>query len=362
MAVSINVKNFGAIGDGIADDSAAIQKALDHGADIVEIPEGMYRITATLLVSSHTRIEAHPQARIFSCGDTPKKQGDFLLSNRNLADGNCNIVLHGGIWDGNHQGKYNTKNPDLFAPNAWSGAVLNFFNVSDLVLEDLIVADSVTFFVRLGKIENFTIRNIGFRGEPSGFNQDGLHFSGFVRNGLIENITALTPMQTTDDMLALNADDSLERLENRDLLRGPIENLIFRNIYAESCYTAIRMLSVTAPIRNIRFENIRVGCLKFAINMDAARYCRTPLFNEADHHDGVGEISNIVIDNMQVWRVGEFTGPLICDESNSENVIIKDFKRLIEKDEQPAAPTIQTANIPDRSKQAFARAMQEFLI
>ena len=107
----------------------------------------------------------------------------------------------------------------------------------------------------------------------------------------IENVRALTDGQTNDDMLALNADDSLERLENRGLLRGPIENLTFRNVFAENCYTAIRMLSVTAYIRNIRFENIRCGCRNYAINMDAARYCRTPLFDAKDYPNGVGDIS-----------------------------------------------------------------------
>ena len=358
---SVNVRSFGAAGDGISDDSPAIQQALDCGAQTVVIPAGCYRICRTLKVSSNTRIEADANARIFSCGDTPKHQGDFLLSNRDLEKGNCNIELHGGIWDGNHQGRYNKKNPDLFAPDAWSGTVLNFFNVKNLVLEDLIAANSVCFFTRFGKIDNFLIRNIGFQGEPSGVNQDGLHFSGFVRNGLIENVTALTPMQTTDDMLALNADDSLERLENRDLLRGPIENLTFRNIYAESCYTAIRMLSVTAPIRNIRFENIKAGCRRYVINMDAARYCRTPLFKPEDHPDGVGDISNIVFDNMQVWRVGEYDGALICDESNSENIVFRNFRRVAEYDSQlTTAPTILTRNVKPE-KQGFARAIKPFL-
>ena len=64
-----------------------------------------------------------------------------------------------------------------------------------------------------------------------------------MRNGLIEDIRAENG-QTNDDLLALNADDSIVRLENRDILRGPIENLTFRNIHAENCYTAIRLLNV----------------------------------------------------------------------------------------------------------------------
>ncbi|MBQ7404403.1 MAG: endopolygalacturonase [Lentisphaeria bacterium] len=356
---TVNIREFHAVGDGTADDTNAIQKALDCGSGTVVIPRGDYRITGTLLVSSHTRIEADPDARIFSCGDTPKKQGDFLLSNRDTEHGNTNIVIHGGVWDGNNQGKYNTKNPDLFAPDAWSGTVLNFFNVTNLILEDLIVANSVVFYTRFGKIDNFVIRNIGFRSEKPGFNQDGLHFSGYVRNGLIENVSALTPGQTTDDMLALNADDSLERLENRGLLRGPIENLTFRNIYAENCYTAIRMLSVTAPIRNIRFENIKAGCRCFAINMDAARYCMTPLFDEKDYPEGVGKISNIVIDGMEVWKSGECSLPLIRNESNSENITVRNFKRINELDTQPDVPTIQSRFVK-KNGSSFAEVFEKW--
>ncbi|MBO4513312.1 MAG: hypothetical protein J5746_11150 [Victivallales bacterium] len=342
--MSVNVKNFGAVGDGIADDSPAIQRALCSGASVVEIPEGNYRIVTTLKVPSHTRIVAAKNARIFSCGDTPKHQGDFLLTNDDFEGGNTQISICGGVWDGNNTGKCNTKNPDIFALDAWCGTVLNFFNVTNLVLEHLIIANSVVYNIRFGRVSNFLIRDIGFFSDTPGFNQDGLHFSGYCRNGLVENITALTEGQTNDDMLALNADDSIERLENRGLMRGPIENLTFRNVFAEDCHTAIRMLSVTAPIRNIRFENIRCGCRCYAINMDAARYCRTPLFDDKDYPNGVGDISNIVIDGMEVWKTHERDTPLVCNETNSDNVTVRNFRRAIERDRRPDVPTVVTRN------------------
>jgi polygalacturonase len=75
MSNEVNVREFGATGNGITDDSCAIQKALDSGASVVKIPAGNYRIVTTLKVSSDTRIEAEPDTRIFSCGETPKRQG-----------------------------------------------------------------------------------------------------------------------------------------------------------------------------------------------------------------------------------------------------------------------------------------------
>ncbi|TNJ66719.1 hypothetical protein FE784_09135 [Paenibacillus hemerocallicola] len=46
----VNIVDFGAIGDGKADDTAAIQAALHSGAGSVLIPVGDYRITSTLTV------------------------------------------------------------------------------------------------------------------------------------------------------------------------------------------------------------------------------------------------------------------------------------------------------------------------
>lgn len=45
-----NVHDFGAMGDGRADDTEAIQHAIDMGDGLIEFPRGEYRITRTLLV------------------------------------------------------------------------------------------------------------------------------------------------------------------------------------------------------------------------------------------------------------------------------------------------------------------------
>jgi len=41
---------FGAVGDGIADDTAAVQAALAAGK-VVELPPGIYRVTDTLMMA-----------------------------------------------------------------------------------------------------------------------------------------------------------------------------------------------------------------------------------------------------------------------------------------------------------------------
>ncbi|HYR58746.1 MAG TPA: glycosyl hydrolase family 28-related protein, partial [Chthoniobacteraceae bacterium] len=44
------VRDFGAVGDGKADDTAAIQKAVDSGIGGIVFPKGSYRISATITI------------------------------------------------------------------------------------------------------------------------------------------------------------------------------------------------------------------------------------------------------------------------------------------------------------------------
>jgi hypothetical protein len=52
----VNVKDFGAVGDGVADDTAAIQAAVNaassNGGSIIEIPAGEYRLTSSIVLNT----------------------------------------------------------------------------------------------------------------------------------------------------------------------------------------------------------------------------------------------------------------------------------------------------------------------
>lgn len=335
----INIKDFGATGNGITDDTAYIQQAFDQGGEIY-IPNGDYRITKTLLVKSNTTITAQEKARLFMCGETPKKRNDFLISNSDTKKGNCNIKITGGIWDGNNQGKYNTK-PDLFDKNGYSGSVMNFVNIEGLYLYDFTVANSVTYNIRMCKLNNFEIKNINFFSEKLAFNQDGLHFGGDVHNGIIENINAISDGQTNDDLIALNADDCIERVENFDLVCGDISNIKISDVFARNCFTFVRMLSVNSSIYNIEINNIWGGCRNYALNLDAGRYCRTPLFN--DKNDKVGNVYNVSINNMEIdWNKNSPEKAMIVIESNVDNFKLHN---VVRKNCNNHKPTVSIAHI-----------------
>jgi hypothetical protein len=206
----------------------------------------------------------------------------------------------------------------------------------------------------MSRLHHFTIENIDFISDEFGVNQDGLHFGGDVRHGTVRNIRALSYGQTNDDMIALNADDSVERVENLDLLRDTIEDITFDGIYTENCHTIIRLLSVTAPIRNIRFKNIYGGFRCYAINADGARYCRTPLFREEDFPDGVGCMEGILFENLTcrpIYSLPDGFGGMSCKpscaimmESAADHLVLNGFS-MIQESTAEAIPALHMTNV-----------------
>lgn len=105
LGTSIRVDAYGAVGDGVTDDTEAIQSALDaardQGGGIVQFQPGKtYAITTFLVVYDHTTIEAYG-ATIRSVGNTG------LLRNFRSDEvfggyaGHSHITVLGGTWDAN---------------------------------------------------------------------------------------------------------------------------------------------------------------------------------------------------------------------------------------------------------------------
>ena len=352
--MEISVVEFGAWGDGAHDDYTAFQAALDAGADTIIIPQGIYLISQTLKIGSNTTIIADRGAKMIMKSISRRKRNDFLLSNKDVVNGNQNITITGGIWDGNNTSPENAK-ADIFDKEGYSGTMLNFVNVDHLELRDMVLANSTAYYVRMCRVHHFMIDHIDFICDNFSKNQDGLHFCGDVKHGHVSNVRALSYGQTNDDLIALNADDSIERVENLDLCRDTIEDITFENIFAENCHTIIRILSVTAEIKNIRFKNIFGGFRCHAINADAARHCRTPLFQENDYPNGVGRISDIHIENFTCYPVlslpegfgGSKTKPrpALRLESHMDRFTISNFNYVGENNSMLGYPAVKATNL-----------------
>ncbi len=321
MDERLNIKAFGAVGDGVTDDAPAINAALERGGDIF-IPAGEYLLGDTLKIKSHTHIFADEGARLFRKEHTQTGRYDFLLSNADTANGNTDISIAGGIWDGSCCPEDRGK--DLFDPSATTGVLLNFRKVSGLSLCGLTLKNALCYYTRFCEAENVKIENIRFASERIAANQDGIHLAGYCKNFVIRNLVGEYG-SPNDDFIALNADDAMKRQECFDTVCGPIENITVENIHSDYCHCFLRLLSVFNQIRNVTVKNITGRCRGRAINLDAARNCRVPLFDEKDFPDGVGKVENITVDGLSVSHEIRDEA-LIVLETNCRDFTVRNFK------------------------------------
>lgn len=250
--VGLNVlNNPDVVGDGVHDDTAGLQAALDSGASIVYLPRprAHYLISRTLRIHSGQTLIADPSA-VIRLADHAHAH---LLTNANPDSGDCRITVLGGIWDGNNV----TQTCEYHQTGQWQGefrrdrflgVLFQFDRVTDLRIAHLTLKDPEAYSLQLGRVERFTVEDITFDHNLRKLNMDGVHVHGPARFGRISNIKGAT----NDDMVALNADDG----GIYEMSRGPIEDISVDGLYADNGYTAVRLLSCGSPVRRVRISNV----------------------------------------------------------------------------------------------------------
>ncbi len=239
----------GVMGDGIHDDTAGIQAALDAGTGLVYLPRPPkhYLIRKTLLIHSGQTLmlDRHAIIRLADSADVP------MLMNDDHDKGNEGITVLGGIWDGNNA---NQTQHDFshwqtpFDPARWIGILMQFNHVRNLRIAHLTVKDPESFGIQLGRLQGFTIEDITFDYNMLRLNMDGVHLNGDCHQGRIMNLKGAT----NDDLVALNADDGAVA----EMTRGPITDIQVDGIFAYNGYTAVRLLSAGSPVCRVRLSNI----------------------------------------------------------------------------------------------------------
>lgn len=307
------------IGDGITDNHAVLQAALDGGNVVITLPPGRFLVSRTLKVSSHTRINATAKTVIKLAPHTGKHFDDWLLTNADHVGGNCGIAITGGIWDIN--GK---ENPRGVRENLddYGGVGLYFLRMKELTLKDLTIANADSFFSMLCETEDFLLENVKLFNDSPKINQDGVHVGGFSRNGVIRGLRAISPLTPGDDLVALNANDGTAHFTHGQL-PGPIENIVIEDLYADSAYTFVRLLSQEQPIRNVVIKNARGGARNNFLNVNRWRFPA-----------GGGNIRDIHISDVEVHKMPcsvpepRIQPEPLCDINlKIDNLVIENFRR-----------------------------------
>ncbi|MBR2376206.1 MAG: hypothetical protein IKA85_00310 [Clostridia bacterium] len=270
-------------GDGIHDDTAAIQELIDSGIREVALPspEKFYLISKSLVLPSNFRLVLPRFAEIKLAAnsncvmvknkmipDYAKRMDDDVYELPLTAhlwgyvddyspDAPCeNIELCGGIWNCNNMEQIpNPEQSKNFSVREFYGCGMLFYNVKNFKICDLTVKDPSQYAITLDKVSYFTVEGITFdfnKGNPYPINMDGIHVDGNCHHGVIRNLKGTC----YDDLVALNAHEGS---------RGDITNIDISDIYADYCHSAVRLLLVRQNISNIRISNIYGNFYQYCI-------------------------------------------------------------------------------------------------
>jgi len=89
----VSVKDFGAVGDGVADDTAAIQAAINSPATTILIPQGSYLISAAISINSGKTLRGYGRevTSIVVSGGAPSFNALLVKNDSTLADLTVNL-------------------------------------------------------------------------------------------------------------------------------------------------------------------------------------------------------------------------------------------------------------------------------
>ena len=170
-----NIKNYGAIGDGLTDDTDAIQKALNSRLPYIYIPRGVFIISRNLNVLANTIIIGDGKQSIIrlvaNAGDVDMLYGD----------GVADVVVKNLQIDGNKDNQSN---------KLAHTTCIQFHQTDDVVLENLYITGSLIDGVYIYNSKDIMIRNI--RSYDNGYlKQDasGLNIDNCIGGNVTDIIT-----------------------------------------------------------------------------------------------------------------------------------------------------------------------------
>ena len=262
-------------GDGIHDDTAAIQEMIDTSYEVcLPEPKVHYLISKPLELHSGVRLVLPRFAEIrladgSNCVMLKNRTVEdveeritskvFCYVNRYSPDAPCeNIEVVGGIWNFNN--KNQNENPiytKIYEPAGYTGFGFLFYNVRNLRISSLTLKDPVNFAMTLDTLSYFKVDHITFdfnEGNPYQSNMDGIHLCGHCHHGSVENLFGTC----YDDIVALNSEEGS---------RGPITDITIRGIYTQDSYSAVRLMSASprCTVRNIHISDVHGTFYHFCI-------------------------------------------------------------------------------------------------
>lgn len=262
---------YGAKGNGIDDDTVAIQNAIDSGASLIIFPKGTYLVSQ----ANTSDIKNHALK---------------LKSNITLVGYDASIIMNTN--ETLPSAPYSCYKPCFLADSISDFKIIGFdfkaFTNIYLINSNRFIVDNITSthtnvkcsnFV-LDGCDNFTFENIEIKDINSDTQSDGIHLNDGNSNGVFNNIRG----NTHDDFIAINARESLQNHN-----KTGIKNLIFNNCVTLKGYStrrAVRIYGSGQTIDNIIFND----CYLISNDVNSGDGWSSLLFT--NNVNGTGDSSN----------------------------------------------------------------------
>lgn len=213
-----NIKEYGAVGDGIALDTAAIQSAIDAGG-MVYIPEGVYR-TGTIYLKSNGGLYLAPGAVLLASHDRADYNADdycpqnAVFSSEFVTGAHLitaveqeNITIMGqGKIDGEGHYWMNESNPIPYAPNEYApnperpAQMIFFAECKNLHVTDVQILNGPYWHLFFHGCEDVFVRGVTIRGDRPRWTNDGIDIDCCKRVTVSDCI-----IDVGDDAIAIRA-------------------------------------------------------------------------------------------------------------------------------------------------------------
>jgi polygalacturonase len=254
---TLNVRDFGATGNGTTQDTGAIQQAIDRchvlGGGEVLVPEGNY-LTGALALRSHILLRLEKGAVLLGTpdfADYPVTQvrweGKWIQGRSALIYGidaaQIGIAGPGKIMGSLALGGRPTRDNPLRHPS-----LIEFIGCNGIRLEDFSTEYRLMWSIHPTDCENITIRNLNIR--STGGNGDGIDIDS-CRHVVIDGCD----ISTGDDCISIKSGRGAEAYA---LLRTSEDIRIVNCTFADSIFACIGIGSETSGgIRNVRIERCK---------------------------------------------------------------------------------------------------------
>ena len=324
-AAVFNVKDLGAIGNGITLDTVAVQKAIDScseaGGGVVRIPAGRF-VIGTVQVKSNVTLSFDHGAELLGSQDMKDYPIDKLRPAREgnsecllYAEDATNIRLEGlGVIDGRGTKEYF---PKRSGPGGKDNRprLIRFENCKNVTFSGLTYKRPAFWGIHLVDCKDVHFTGVTLRMRDNHSNNDGMDIDA-CENVLIENCD----IESGDDGICLKS------------TKGPCRNIIVRNCKVSShtaalkCGTSSSGGFIDVDVSNCYFVDCSMGAIKLQI-VDGGRMENI-------------NISRIVMDNVgspifirlanrgRVYTENTYTGTNMLNAEKSEGAGVGSIKGI----------------------------------